>query len=162
MYKIENSPEYEANMKRFGARMKRKARTAARILAEARDQWAKAGMGWLKMSECPLAGLEQTYGIDGVILVSDGKETAIVGVSERFGRPVFWKKEPEQTLRDGMIWLEGGEEDPRHDLPKWWWKYELKDQLETTYAYGETYHGREIDFVPTIWTFLPTPPKEAS
>jgi hypothetical protein len=58
--------------------------------------------------------------------------------------------------------LVGGEEDPREDLPKWWWKWELTDEFGyMTYAGGEETGKEEIGFVPTLWTFLPDTPSKA-
>lgn len=153
--RFENSPEYEAEMTARLEETKERKQKASRAVGEMREHWRKSGQKWMPMRKCPMMELEQLYGLESVIMVADEKNAAIVRIEKRFGRPIFWKKEPETILRDGMICIEGGEEDPRDDLPEWWWKYELMDQLETRFSYGETYHGAEIGFVPTKWTFLP-------
>lgn len=142
------------------AEREREEAERGRVLREVKDQWRARGRPWLPMRKCPFAALDDEYGLDGTILVSDGKSRAIVTVSERFGTPIFWKEPPQQVIRDGIFYLIGGEKDPRPDLPEWWWEWELTDEHGTmTYAGGEETGKEEVDFVPTIWTFLPEPPE---
>lgn len=159
--RIENSPDYEKNLEDFRRKWREKSETKDAAYAKAIADWREKGCGWLSMDICPLEALNGQHGINGVIYVSDGTSTALVKVNQRFGRPLFWKTPPEQVYRDGILCLVGGEEDPREDLPKWWWDWELLDQLETRYEYGESYHGDYLDFVPTLWTFLPDVPENS-
>lgn len=157
IFKIENSPEYEAKMEEY--RQERERLSAEKAWSDARKEWLEAGSTWMPMECCPFSALSEQYGVDGTILVSDGLARALVTVSKRFGRPMFFKTQPEQIFRDGMMHLVGGEVDPREDLPSWWWEWELTDEHGLmTYAGGEETGKEEVDFVPTAWTFLPDPP----
>lgn len=136
--RIENSPKYEKQMAKYRAEREAKEAEGERQYKAALKAWHKAESHWLPMDACPFAALDDRYGFDGTILVSDGKQRALVTVKKRFGRPVFYKKQPELVKRDGMLTLVGGEEDPRNDLPAWWWKWELTDEHGSmTYAGGE-------------------------
>lgn len=158
--RTENSPKYEAEMKAYSDKRDRETRAAEKVWQKVRADWALAGCTWMPMENCPFGALDNRYGFAGAILVTDGTARALVTVKRRFGTPMFWKKQPEMIYRDGMMCLEGGEVDPRDDLPKWWWKWNLTDEFGSmTYAGGEETGKEEVDFVPTIWTFLPDPPK---
>lgn len=156
MFRMENSAEFEAKMKRHERERERKRRASEAAIAKA----IKAGHGqdWTPMNKCPLDALELFDGIHEKFLVSDGKSVTVVSVSKRFGTPVFYKKQPETIMRDGMMWMEGGEIDPRPDLPKWWWKFELTDELEREVTYHDSSSKPEVDFVPTHWMWMPKPP----
>lgn len=158
--RFENSPEYEAEMEQTRKKWVRDASRAKANYAAAKKGWEQAGKTWMKIDTCPFAALDQHYGLEGTILVSDGKGIALVTVKRRFGTPVFYKKQPEMIYRDGCPCLVGGEEDPRDDLPKWWWKWELTDVFgNMTYASGHETGKEEVGFVATHWTFLPDPPR---
>lgn len=153
--RIENSPGYEAKMKRKQAEWEREAKKRKATIEKARADWRSSGGKWLPMDDCPFAALEEEYGLDGTILVANGKERALATVGKRFGRPIFWITPPEYVIRDGMPCLVGGEEDPRPDLPKWYWEWELTDiNGMMTYAGGEETGREEVGFLPTHWTFL--------
>ena len=159
MFRTENSPEYEAKMEEWRKKDAAKAKRASDALKKARGKWKASDSGWLPMHECPFRALDEKYGYEATILVSDGEQVAVARVKRRFGTPVFWKTEPEYVMRDGMMCLVGGEEDPRDDLPKWWWKWEITDELASeTWAYGEPAGQPEIRFVPTLWSFMPEAP----
>ena len=158
--RVENSPQYLAEMEAFRAKEAELAAEGEKDLEVALAAWRAADRGWLPMAACPFIGLDRLYGFDGAILVADddGKR-ALVTIRKRFGRPVFFKTQPEMVFRDGMMCFEGGEIDPRPDLPAWWWEWELTDEFgEMTYAGGEPTGKESVDFVPTRWTFLPSPP----
>jgi len=112
---------------------------------------------WRDMAECPFDGLDHCHGISGAILVSDRESTAVVTVHKRFGRPVFFKGEREMVIRDGVVYVKGGEIDPRPDLPAWWWVYELRDAFGDDVHCGDSVWKAAIDFVPTVWRFIPVP-----
>lgn len=158
--RIENSPKYEMEMTARLRKMEEE-RKAAEVEYEAeKAAWRANGSGWMPMGQCPFAALDNRYGFDGAVLVTDGKDTALATVKKRFGRPIFYKVQPEMVWRDGTPTLVGGEEDPRTDLPKWWWQWELTDEFGSmNYAGGEETGKDEVAFVPTHWTFLPEPPK---
>jgi len=154
---MENSPEYEAKMEAYRKKSAREASQAKKALAAAVK--AGHGMDWTPIDKCPFAAFCLWSGTNDAILVTDGETVTVARISKRFGAPVFYKKEPETIYRDGMMWSIGGEEDPRPDLPKWWWTWEIKDELEReTWAYGEPAGQPEVDFVATHWRFLPAPP----
>lgn len=157
--RTENSPAYEAEMRKRLDEMDRKRESLAAVLVQERTRWRDAGCPWMPIRKCPFAALDEVCGIGGAILVSDGNEVAVATITSRFGRPIFYKKQPEMVLRDGMMCMVGGEEDPREDLPEWWWKWEVRDELASeTWAYGEPAGQPEVEFIPTLWTFLPDPP----
>jgi hypothetical protein len=85
--------------------------------------------------------------MDGAIWVTDGKEIALATVMWRFGRPVRVVKRPEMAMTDHGIAYVGGEY-AEIEAPEWWFKWELKDQFETTMRYGDTVHC-EVEFIPT-------------
>jgi hypothetical protein len=147
--RIENSAEYEAETKKYFEDERKKAAKRENKYSAATQKY-KPGE-WHDMDKCPFEALSERYRIDGVIIVGDEQNTAIATVSERFGPPIFYEKEPEYVIRDGMSYLEGGiEKECPH--PEWWLKWELIDVLETE---NEMYGKPEIDFVPTRWQFLP-------
>jgi len=159
MFRMENSPEFEATMEAYRKKRERESARGKRQYDKARKAWEAAGRGWLPMKSMPFKAFDDMCGFDGAVLVSDGTARALATVKARFGRPMFWKTQPEMVYRDGMMHWVGGVEDPRDDLPAWWWEWELTDQFGSmTYAGGEETGKEEIDFVPTIWTFLPDPP----
>ena len=161
--RIENTPEYEAEMAERERKREREEARLERQLAKAKQKWRDAGCPWLPMGECPFKALDNEYGLDGSILVTDGEERALVTVSKRFGRPVFFKEEPETVWRDGALVMRGGEIDPRDDLPKWWWEWELTDEFGlTNYIGGEPSGKDAVRFLPTLWTFLPETPSKAA
>jgi hypothetical protein len=136
--RVENSPKYEAAMRARIKALDAESKDKARSLKHERERWHVAGCPWMPMRKCPFAALDNEYGIDGAILVSDGKAVAVATISRRFG----------------------GEEDPRPDLPGWWWDWEVNDELASeTWAYGEPAGQPEVEFIPTVWTFLPMPPR---
>ncbi len=161
MFREQNSPEYEAKM---AAEQKRWAdEDAAKERSYKAFRKSGRGKDWTEISQCPFEALNGRYDETGAILVTDGNKVTVARVTERFGTPLFWKKEPEIVMRDGMRCLVGGEKDPRPDLPKWWWKWEIKDELETEeWAYGEPAGQPEVDFIPTHWRLLPEPPPTPS
>lgn len=161
MFQIQNSPEFEAQMEAHRKERERKKSASARLLKKAID--AGHGKDWTPMDKCPLSALELFDGCcHDKFLVTDGKAVTVVSVSRRFAKPVFWKTQPTYVISDGMPCLVGGEEDPRPDLPKWWWKYELKDELESEQQYYDSSSKPEVDFVPTHWMWLPKPPSPRS
>lgn len=154
--KVENSPQFEAEMEAH-----RKKRERERLKAEKLKAAAVAkglGLSWTPMDKCPFEALDLWSGSHDYILITDGKSVTVTRITERFGTPVFYKKEPERVFRDGMLWMEGGEVDPRPDLPKWWWKWELKDELESEVTYYESSSKPEVDWTPTHWMWMPKPP----
>lgn len=156
--RFEISPKYQAEMDARNKERQDKLAAARKKVADAKENWL--GIGWTLMKDCPLAALESWDGTGERIMVTDGKGVTVARVTRRFGTPIFYKKQPEMVFRDGGLCLEGGIEDPRHDLPKWWWKWEIKDELaEEDYAYGERAGQPEVDFVPTHWQWMPDPPK---
>lgn len=154
--RMENSPEFEKKMEEHRREREEKKTAAARLIQEAID--AGYGTTWTPMDKCPFAGLELWEGSQDPILVTDGKSVTVVTVSDRFGTPVFYKKQPEMVYRDGMMHMEGGEIDPRDDLPKWWWEWELKDELEDEVTYYDSSSKPEVAWVPTHWMWMPKPP----
>jgi hypothetical protein len=56
------------------------------------------GADWQPIEACPFAALDQEYGIDGLIWVSDGKEVALATVQKRFGRPLRFVTQPEMVV----------------------------------------------------------------
>lgn len=157
--RIENSPEFLAKLEACRIEREHERAECELLYRRALEKWRSLGRQWMLMSECPFFALNDRYGIEGAILVSDETKIALASVRKRFGRPVFYKKHPEQILRDGVLCLIGGEEDPRHDLPEWWWKWELIDEFgDMTYAGGEETGKEEVGFIATIWTFLPELP----
>ncbi len=161
-YKIENSPEYDAQIEQWRKDGAQKRKQNDRLLKNAKKLWGESKTGWLPMDSCPFGALDDEYGFAGAILVTDGAKRALATVNKRFGTPVFYKTEPEYVMRDGMMCGIGGEEDPRDDLPKWWWTWEIVDEFGSmTYAGGEETGKDEVDFVPTLWSFLQAPPAPA-
>ncbi len=155
--RIENSSKFEAEMAAHRAKedAKRKKAKAALDRAIAKGH----GSDWTPMEECPFEAFDLWTGSNDPILVTDGTTVTVARIHGRFGTPIFWKTQPEMVYRDGMMCLEGGVEDPRPDLPKWWWKWEIRDELESeTYSRGEPSGQPEVDFVATHWRFLPKPP----
>lgn len=155
--RIDNSPKFEEEIKAYAAKKSREESRAKKRIEAA----IAAGLGqtWTPMEDCPLEGFDLWVGSHEAFLITDGKSVTVVKCSKRFGTPVFYKKRPETVYRDGTIWMEGGEIDPRDDLPKWWWKWELKDQLEDEVTYYDSSSKPEVDWVPTHWMFLPKPPR---
>lgn len=146
--RIENSPEFEAEMN---------ARWEANEAEERRLQEARVAFaavlpsGWAEITTDALALWEME-----TILVADAETVAVVRVTKRFGRPIFWEKPPERVMRDGFFYFEGGVEMPETCRPAWWWNWELED-FE---SYPSERYGRpEIDFIPTHWMPVPSPPK---
>ena len=142
--RIENSPEYEAEM---AARSRQRDEERSSRKREVELSRAALGGAWSSMDTCPFLAL---YELVITIIVSDGKRVAIAEVSRRLGRPIFYKIEP-------------GEEDPRDDLPAWWWEWELTDiQGPMQYASGEEIGRAEVPLIATHWRFVPSPPTAES
>lgn len=117
MMRMENSPEYEAKMTAYAKKREREqAKAERKFRAIVKDG---KGKNWTRMEHCPFEALAERYGNDAVILVSDGERVTVARIRARFGTPIFFKKQPEAVYRDGMMRMEGGEIDPRPDLPKW-------------------------------------------
>lgn len=158
--RMENSPEYEAEMNTRLDEMRKRREANERIIEGCRSHCWAGGVPWQPIESCPFAALADTYGYEGVVLFTDGENIARASVRERFGRPLIWSGEghPEYVMRDGMMVLDGDGEFVEPDRPEWWFEWELTDEDGfMTYAGGEETGKEEIDFVPTRWLLLPLP-----
>lgn len=158
--RIENSPEYEAEMDRRLKAMAREDAANKAAMATAKERWRKAGRKWLPMAECPFRALDAHYGLEGSILVSDGEVVALATVTARFGTPLVWtgKEPPETVYRDGGFAIVGDGKYEKPKAPAWWFKWELTDVFgRENYAGGEPVGKDGVSFMPTKWTFLPEP-----
>jgi hypothetical protein len=144
------SPKFKKQMAAHRRREAAYKRAGKSEIAKARALAAKSPGKFLPMEACPFKWLDNSYGLDGVILVADGKNRTLAEVRKRFGTPFEYEEEPTYSFQDGFMVAHGGKIKKR-DKPAWWYKYEFKDALTDNGEYGKD----EIDFVPTKWIFLP-------
>ena len=151
--RIEQSPEYKAEMEKRHKEYEREERRLKCQLAKALAL-ISGDIPWQPIEKCPFAALAEEYGFDGTILVTDGKGIALATIQGRFGRPQYWTGDepPEQVWRDGYMSFEGNGEWKEPDNPEWWFKWEFTDKDgDMTYAGGEETGKEEIPFVATHW-----------
>jgi hypothetical protein len=162
MMKIENSPAYEARMKKLQKDEEAKSWRHARAVSIAwRKCWGKQCIPWQPIETCPFEAYDEMYGLEGCILVKAGKKCARVSVTRRFGTPLVWtgKTPPETVMRDGRMVIEGDGKYVKPKRPAWWFQWELTDEDGImTYAGGAETGKEEIDFLPTHWLPLPVRP----
>lgn len=145
MFKDLRSPSVKAaslaRLEQMGKELRTKKKER---IALAQQTWGK--LPWKRITECPFENYEHEN-----IFVTDGKTVCLASPKKRFGTPMRVIEEPTMTMTDSGFGWTGGKY-AKIKAPKWWFKWELTNELEDEeYAGGDPIGKPEIPFIATHW-----------